>query len=257
MRVIVVGAGGVGGWLVRGLAPMLEVADPGSLLMLLDGDTFEEKNRQRQDFGEYGYKANVRAGELQPRYPECLVIGQAYWVVGHTEGWPEEDGGSVGVNLLVEEGDVVFATVDNHAARKLIFERAMELDNVDVFTGGNDDAYFGSLYHYQRRNGVDITDPPFDWHPEMVDPPDRNPAELSCEERAKIDGGTQLLATNMAVASYLLAAFHNTILTNTEPARCEIFFDLALGLSNGYDRRPAVDLTTTEIDIRQEENING
>lgn len=258
MRIVVVGAGGVGGWLIRGLAPMLEVTHPGSLLMLLDGDTFEEKNKDRQDFGEYGYKAIVRANELQPRYPNVLVIGQPYWVVGHTEGWPEEDGGNVGVNQLMEDGDIIFATVDNHAARKLIFEHAQTLDNVDVFTGGNDDAYFGSIYHYQRRDQHDVTDPPFDYHPEMADPPDRNPGEMSCEERAQVEGGTQLLTTNMAVASYLLAQFHRHVLKGEEPTRAEIFFDLGLGMAKAYDRRPVIDLSDqTETDIRQEENING
>jgi hypothetical protein len=236
VRVIVIGAGGVGGWLARGLAPMLEVADPGSLLLLVDGDAFEEKNRERQDFGEFGYKAEVRAQELQQRYPGTLVIGQPFWVVAETEGWPEETGGVVGVNQLIEEGDVVFVTVDNNAARKLIFEHAM-----------------GIVYHYQRRDGVDVTDPPFDWHPEYLNPEDRNPAELSCEERAQIEGGTQLLYTNMAVASYLGIRFHKTVLSGAEDTEAEVFFDLGLGRANPYDRRPVVDITeNTETDIRQE-----
>lgn len=247
MRVIVVGVGGVGGWLAKGLAPMLEVADPGSLLMLVDGDTFEEKNLDRQDFHEYGFKATSRANELQPRYPNTMIVAQPFWVVGESEGWPEEEGGVVAASLLVEEGDIVFATVDNHAARKLLFEAAAKLDNVDVFTGGNDDAYFGSTYHYQRRDGQDTIDSIFDYHPEMADPPDRNPGEMSCEERAEQVGGVQLLATNMAVSAFLLGRFHKTILCGEPDEVAEIFFDLGAGLARPYDRRPeATEVTVTD-----------
>jgi hypothetical protein len=143
--------------------------------------------------------------------------------------------------------------VDNNAARKLIFEHAMTMENVHVFTGGNDDSYFGSVYHYQRKDGADVTDPPFDWHPEYLNPEDRNPAELSCEERAQIEGGTQLLYTNMAVASFLGIRFHKIVLSGAEDTESEIFFDLGLGRANPYDRRPVVDVTDNiETDIRQE-----
>jgi hypothetical protein len=238
LRVIVVGVGGVGGWLVKGLAPMLEAADPGSVLMLVDGDTFEEKNLDRQDFFEYGWKAVSRANELQGRYPQTIIVAQPYFVVGESEGWPEEEGEVVGANQLLQNGDVVFATVDNHATRKVLIEVAAQFDDVDLFTGGNDDGYFGSTYHYQRRNGVDTIDSPFDWHPEMADPPDRNPGEMSCEERAAVAGGTQLLATNMAVSAFLLGRFHQSLILGEPDQAAEIFFDLGVGMARPYDRRP-------------------
>lgn len=258
MRVVVVGVGGVGGWLVKGLAPMLEANDPGSMLVLVDGDTFEEKNLERQDFHEYGWKAVSRTNEIQPRFPQTIVVAAPFWVVAKSEGWPEEEGDVIGVEHLLEEGDVVFATVDNHAARKLIFEAASRMDNVDVFTGGNDDAYFGSTYHYQRRDGQDTIDSPFDYHPEMLDPPDRNPGEMSCEERAGMAGGTQLLATNMAVSAFLLGRFHKTVIAGEPDEAAEVFFDLSVGMARPYDRRPelvnAVDLTDeVEVDVTEQE----
>lgn len=250
MRVVVVGVGGVGGWLCRGLAAMLEAGDPGSMLMLVDGDTFEEKNIDRQDFNDFGYKTVVRANELQPKYPNTLVVPQPFWVVEHTEEWPEEEGGLVGANVLLEEGDVLFATVDNHATRKILFEAAMKLDNVDVFTGGNDEDYFGSTFHYQRRDGADTIDSPFDYHPEMLEPADKNPGEMSCEERASQPSGTQLLATNMTVSALLLGRFHKTVLKGEPDESAEIFFDLGIGRTVPYDRRPVVDVTeVTEVDV--------
>src|SRR5882757_9201372 len=103
MRALIIGVGGVGGWLTRGLVPMIDAHDRGSMILLVDGDVFEEKNKDRQDFGEFGYKAVVRANELQPRYPDTFIIGQPFWVVEHTEEWPEDGGGMVGVNHLLED----------------------------------------------------------------------------------------------------------------------------------------------------------
>jgi len=131
---------------------------------------------------------------------------------------------------------VVLAVVDNFAARKIIFDAASNISNIDVFTGGNDDALFGSIYHYQRRNSEDITEHPVHYHPEYQSPPDKNPGELSCQERAEIDGGTQLLATNMAVAAYILGRLDHTIVNKRSPEATEIYFDLGIGKAEPYNR---------------------
>ena len=97
---------------------------------------------------------------------------------------------------------------------------------------------FGSIYHYQRRNGEDVTEHPVNFHPEYENPPDKNPGELSCQERSEIEGGTQLLATNMAVASFLLGRVQKTIVNSESPTEAEIYFDLGVGKAEPYDRSP-------------------
>lgn len=73
MRFVVIGAGGIGGWLIRALAPTIEYTDkiaPASKnLVIVDGDIFEPKNATRQDFEMLGPKPEVRCAELAPRYP--------------------------------------------------------------------------------------------------------------------------------------------------------------------------------------------
>lgn len=240
-RFIVVGAGGTGGWLCEGLARMMEFRLPGSALLIVDGDTFEPKNAERQNFDDIGNKAVVRAKQLQPHFPNTFIIPDERWVVASVDK-KQKDAQQVAATDLLEDGDVVYAVVDNFSARKTIFDAAREFDNIDVFTGGNDDKLYGSVYHYQRRDGEEITDHPVEWHPELLDPPDRNPGELSCQERAEIEGGTQLLATNMTVAGFLLGRTEKTILNEEEDKEGEIMFDLGLGLSQASDRtvEPAV-----------------
>ena len=236
-RFILVGAGGIGTWLAAGLVRLLEWKFPGSALIIVDGDTYEEKNKERQDFTKLGNKAVVKAAELVPQFPNTTIIPLAKWVVDDNfAGVVDDDSPKITASQLIREGDVVFAVVDNFAARKIIFDAATKFNNVDVFTGGNDDDLFGSIYHYQKRDGVEITAHPAEYHPEYDNPPDKNPGELSCQDRAQIEGGTQLLATNMAVASFILGRVQKIIVSNQSPEETEIFFDLGLGKSEPYNR---------------------
>jgi molybdopterin/thiamine biosynthesis adenylyltransferase len=238
-RFILVGAGGIGTWLAAGLARMLEFKYPGSALIIVDGDNYEEKNKERQSFTQMGNKAISTANELTQQFQKTMFIPVPKWVVSDDfKGVTDDESPKIPASQLITEGDVVFAVVDNFAARKIIFDAAANLNNVDVFTGGNDDALFGSIYHYQRRHGADVTDHPVNTHPEYDNPPDKNPGELSCQDRAKIEGGTQLLATNMAVAAFLLGRVQKTIVSNQSPDEAEIYFDLGIGKSEPYDRRP-------------------
>lgn len=236
-RFVLVGAGGIGTWLSAGLVRLLEWKYPGSALIIVDGDSFEDKNKERQDFSRMGNKAVVKASELVPQFPNTTIIPVPKWVVADDfSGVTDEDSPKITASQLIREDDVVFAVVDNFAARKIIFDAATALNNIDVFTGGNDDSLFGSIYHYQKRNGIEITSHPSEYHPEYHNPPDKNPGELSCQDRAKIEGGTQLLATNMAVAAFILGRVQKTIVSEESPEETEIFFDLGIGKAEPYNR---------------------
>lgn len=235
-RVVVVGAGGIGTWLCAGIIRLLEWKYPGSALIIVDGDNYEQKNLERQDFTQMGNKASVKALELSKSFPNTFVIPIPKWVVSDEHPATDEESNKIRASELITENDIVIAVVDNFAARKILFDTASKLDNVDVFTGGNDDNLFGSIYHYRRRNGVDITSHPVETHPEYQNPPDRNPGEMSCQERAEIEGGTQILATNMAVAALILGRIQHTIVSDQNPEQSEIYFDLGLGMAQPYNR---------------------
>lgn len=245
-RVIVVGAGGIGTWLCAGLVRMLEWKFPGSALIIVDGDNYEAKNLERQDFTQIGNKASVKALELSKQFNETNIFPLPKWVVSDDFNQAsDENTNKIKASDLIAENDIVVAVVDNFAARKVLFDAANKLENVDVFTGGNDDNLFGSVYHYQRRNGLDVTAHPATTHDEYLNPPDRNPGELSCQERAELEGGTQVLATNMAVAAFILGRIQKTIVSDQSPEETEIYFDLGLGMSQPYNRMVEQQLITT------------
>ncbi len=251
---LIVGVGGIGTSLSDDLCKMLEYRRPGSALILVDGDHFEEKNKERQNFGSMGNKAEVKAAELTKMFPNTTVVPMPKWVV---ETVPERESGveaptedqdpstsddpstKIEASKLLSDGQVVYAVVDNYKCRALLCETAATIDNIDVFVGGNDDALFGSVYHYRRRNGQDVTAKPKYWHPEFIDPPDRNPGDLSCEERAKIEGGTQLVATNRTVSAFMLGRTQHTIFEGNDIGEAaSIYFNLADGSFNSEPRPP-------------------
>lgn len=261
---IVVGAGGIGGPLANILVRQLNYEAPGSALIIVDGDNYEEKNKQRQDFSYWGNKAESVARRLAPEFLDTIIIGVPAWVIADPDEAsaydPSSETGSeddepvakkVAAIDLLQEDSAVFAVVDNFKARKDIFEAASKFSNIDVFTGGNDDMYFGTFIHYQRRDGVDITPNPatYERFEEFNNPEDRNPGELSCQERAEIQGGTQVMATNMLVASVLGIRSHAVIFNNADPAPSLIYMQLDQGMAGGEDLRSAVENNKTPLGV--------
>lgn len=251
MRFIIIGAGGVGGWLAMGLAATIqytEEIDP-KVLIIIDGDNFEEKNKERQHFMNMGNKAEVRAAELSHLYPDVFIVPDPRYVVAEMPAKTSEDDpeNTKVINVdhpdLFKDGDVIFTAVDNEKCRADVLTEVMKRDNIDVFFPGNGDIsegdpYFGSLYHYQRRDGADTTYNPREFKDEFVNPKSRNPGEMSCEERARIEGGTQLIWTNMAVAAFTGALVNQAVIEVLKgekkeevnlPKWQEVMFDLAKG----------------------------
>ncbi len=65
MKVKVIGAGGIGGALLLPLSRYLNFNGGPAVITVIDGDSFEEKNHQRQMFQGYGNKAEVTVNLLK------------------------------------------------------------------------------------------------------------------------------------------------------------------------------------------------
>lgn len=247
-RMVLCGVGGTGSWLAHGLARALQFQAPGSVLVLVDGDSYEDKNLERQLFETLGNKAHAMRDSLTPLFSNVFVVSEGKWIVDESDvdNIEEGDSGKISPSQLLNEGDTVFLALDNFPARKLILDAARNYDNIDIFTVGNGavedgDPLYGTISHYCRRDGVEVTEHPSVFHDEFVNPPGKNPGSLSCAERAKLDGGSQVLAVNMAVASQTLAKVSQFLFgTPEQQAKClehsEICFDLADNVVATYDR---------------------
>ena len=189
-RVTIVGVGGIGSHLAEDVARLLAYCGKPATLTLVDGDHFEDRNGERQAFTGLGNKATAKQRELAAKFPTIRVDAMA------------EDLTPENAPFILLPGEMVLVCVDNHPTRKLVAEVAATVEDITVISGGNDDTY-GTVLLYLRHGGQELNPPITVDHPEIANPADRAPWELSCEERAAA-GAPQVFAANVAVASAML-----------------------------------------------------
>jgi len=202
-----IGLGGVGGIVARYGAIFLAAQERATRLVLIDGDSFEPRNAERMLFTSCGNKAAVTAADLQAATADSRLSIVAVQNYVSAENLPR----------LLREGDTVLLAVDNHATRKLVSDFARDrLRDVCLISGGNDgvgpdsqDAQqrgtYGNVQIYLCRDGIDRSPPLSKFHPEIADPSDVAPTEISCTEA--LEHTPQILFANLAVASAMLNAF--------------------------------------------------
>jgi molybdopterin/thiamine biosynthesis adenylyltransferase len=202
-----IGLGGVGGIVARYGACYLAALDHDTRLVLIDGDVFEPKNAARMLFSEHGNKAAVVRDDLAGAMDDSLLSVVAVEEYVTPENLPR----------LIRAGDTVLLAVDNHATRKLVSDYARDqLADVCLISGGNEGAgadstgvvqrgTYGNVQIYLSRDGIDVTPALTEFHPEIENPADQTPTEISCTEA--LISTPQILFANLAVASSMLNAF--------------------------------------------------
>ena len=223
LEIKIIGIGGIGCALLPHLARYLQASGEPGRLTLVDGDAFEARNADRQDFAELGSKAKVKAAELARQFGNLSFRAIPEYIT------PDN------VGRIIRSGDVVFLGVDNHTTRRLASDHCQVLGDVVLISGGNDYTD-GNVQVYLRRAGRDITSPLTRYHPEIADPKDRSPHEMSCDELSQ-EAAPQLLLTNLAVASAMLNAFFAWRLGKLQYG--EVYLDILEGKTSPVIRRPA------------------
>lgn len=217
----VIGLGGIGSPVAQALVQFLGVSGRvGTTLFLVDGDMYEEKNRERVVFLGGGNKAISKAQELGSICGGALpIVPVPKFVTPYN------------VHRLLGEQDVVFLAVDNHATRRSVSNRCRKMRDIVLISGGNDGiedgrrGTFGNVMIYERIEGRDVTSPLTRFHPEIAEPRDKRPDEVGCLALAR--SSPQLLFTNLAVAAAMLGTFYAWL---TDGLRYEeLFFDVMSG----------------------------
>jgi len=196
--VIVVGLGGIGSHLVEPLARYIVAAMPEVTLKFVDGDRYSHSNLARQRAVEShvgGNKAEVQAELLRRAFPRLKVAAVSQFI--HPRN----------VRDMLTEGSCVLACVDNHATRKLLSDALSRLRNGLLISGGNE-LRDGDVQVYLRTGGKNRTNPLDKFHPEIAEPKDDNPADLSCEELEMLPSREQIIFTNLTAAALMLNAFY-------------------------------------------------
>jgi hypothetical protein len=231
-RFAVIGCGGVGGHLAPNLCHYLHAERRAAHVVVVDGDTFEPRNRSRMRFTSCENKAVATARELAGAFGDVLTMEPVPSYVT-----------AENIATLVVERSVVFLAVDNHATRRLVDDHCAALDDVVLISGGNDGVEdgrkgtYGSVQLVRRVGGRSLTSSLRRFHPEIETPEDRHPGELDCLTLAR-EGAPQLLFTNLAVASAMLSAFYGVERDAT--AYEEVYLDILKNRVQPVARVPAV-----------------
>jgi molybdopterin/thiamine biosynthesis adenylyltransferase len=216
MRIVIIGLGGIGTIFVNRLCRFINYSKAEILkdvhIHLIDGDDYEEKNYERQEFLGLGNKAKIKERELAKTYSKIRFSTFANYLNQE----------NISENVL--SGDVVCLCVDNHPTRKLVSKHCSTLQNIILISGGNDWTD-GNVQIYARKDGVDLTPSLEAYHPEIQNPTDKSPEDMSCEELSKVE--PQLYFANLSAATLMCWVFWNVVIEgNIE--ECEVYFDIEL-----------------------------
>lgn len=216
-KIVVIGLGGIGSWVVQALCPYLQFSQESWMLVLIDGDEYEEKNRSRQAFDNFGNKAEVQTKWILSKFSKISIrlITQYLSVDGA--------GGTFPVSDAISSGDVVFSCVDNHKTRKMIADHCASLRDVVLISGGNEYTD-GNVQVFVREHGQPKTCSLEKYHPELAHPNDKAPFELSCEELAA--SSPQLIFANLHAAVLMLNAFYAYQQRKMDFGKPEVYFDI-------------------------------
>ena len=224
--ITLIGVGGIGCALAPFLARYLQAERQATgeevRITLVDGDDFETRNAARQSFEALGNKSKVKATELARSFPGLSFRAIPEYVT------------PANLSRVIRPGGLVLLAVDNHATRRMVSRRCEELSDVVLISGGNDFTD-GNVQVYVRQGGRDVTLPLTRFHPEIADPKDRSPAELSCEELA-VEAAPQLLFMNLSVASAMLNAFYAW--RSGRLLYGEVYLDIVEGRAQPVARNP-------------------
>jgi molybdopterin/thiamine biosynthesis adenylyltransferase len=214
-KIVVIGLGGIGSFLSLVLCRYLNFTNYCKRVVLVDGDRYGRENFGRQNVSSQDdtkNKAEAQATHLKALFNTITITPVSQFVAEKN------------VMEVICEKSVVFLAVDNHTTRKVVSDQCKRLQNVVLISGGNE-IIDGNVQVYLKKNGRSRTPPIEKFHPEIENPQDRSPADLSCEQLAHLAGSEQIIFTNLTAACLMLNAFY-TIVTDKPLRYSEVYFDI-------------------------------
>lgn len=230
---IMVGAGGTGTQLLAPLITYLRAfhKDGEWQLHVVDGDSVEAKNLERQQF---------LPGHVTMNKAEAAI--QTFEDPTHLKAYPEYVSDE-NISRFIQNGDTVFICADNFTVRKRIETLGLATDNIVVINGGNETTD-GSVQLWVRQNAKNVTPRIGYLHPEIAIALADDRSALSCQQIAALPGGQQTLVANLQSATWMLTAlwrYHSGHFTlNGDPSPktwTELQFDALAGTVEHIDMR--------------------
>ena len=216
-KIVVIGCGGIGSQLSVVLMRYLNsVKDLGQIkkIVLVDGDKLERKNLSRQEFKEK-HIADNKAQALSEFYSDKYKELDISFIDKYID--------NININGIITDNSVVFLGVDNNKTRNLVNTYCLGLKNVLLLSGGND-LTDGNIQVVLKVDGMLKTKSMEENHKDILEPTDKLPSEMSCQEL--FDNGTpQVIFANVFASTLMLNAFWQ-VLNNGIIDYSEVWFDI-------------------------------
>lgn len=211
INIVIIGLGGIGSILTGRLCRFLNFSnDLQSYVTLVDGDNYEMKNYERQEFKQIGGKAEMQFNDLAIKFPKINFNYKNMFI--NTDN----------ISEAIGENSIVFLCLDNHKSRNVISTYCKNLKDITIISGGNEFTD-GNVQIYVKKEGKELTPDLCAYHPEIASPTDKSPEEMSCEELS--ESSPQLYFTNLGAATIMCWAFYNVVITNNVKIS-EVYFDI-------------------------------
>lgn len=218
-KVVVVGVGGTGSYLLPQLARYLNSRKEDIEITICDGDKYDEGNMNRQEFAHSRLnknKAEVQSEIYTRKFKDIVVFCVPEYL------------GANNIKDVIVNNSIVFCCVDNHFCRNLISKHCQTLDNVLLISGGNEE-FDGNVQSFARINGKNMNEPIEVRHPEIERTNDGNRSEMSCEQLAQLPSGGQVIFTNATSANIMCNLLFGYIYNAEKVVNVnDIFFDIRL-----------------------------
>lgn len=197
VKIVILGAGGTGGYVIPHLYRIAFAADRRIQIIVADGDIVEEKNLVRQNFASFDIGDN-KARLLAERYASTFGI-ETQFIPDFIE---DEDALQALLTTYDEYSysrnskviPILIGAVDNNRSRIMchhVFER---MDDIIYIDSGNGE-FTGQVVCGMKRNGHVMNNPVAKLFPEILTDTEKFPTELSCAERAV--SAPQSIAANL------------------------------------------------------------
>ena len=205
-RVIVIGLGGIWSYLRPILCRTMTYQPKAPKTMrIVDYDVYSRSNLERQEMfpdDEARLKSQVHGERIQREFPALGVERVDEFVTAKN------------IARVVLPNSIIMSCVDNQPTRKLLAEfvrkNAKRLKNIALISGASDDDR-GNAHLHLVADGKEVTQGMDEVHPEIMNTKDKNPGDMSCEERARLPGGGQTAVTNMMSASLMANYFWHLV----------------------------------------------
>ena len=196
VRILIIGAGGTGGYVIPHLYRIAFASKRRCRIILADGDIVENKNLVRQGFSQVDIGEN-KAEVMAARYSDVFGI--------ETEYIPDfiEDEEQL-YKLLYQKHysymnepkpiSILIGAVDNNRSRVMCHEVFKRMDDLIYIDSGNA-MYGGQVVCGVKSSGRVISKPAASVYPDILNDAEKFPSELSCAERSV--SAPQSIAANL------------------------------------------------------------